>query len=81
MLALSEASIIEKNKLSTDGVWLLALEAQIPGNTLYLVNNTGEKMSARAESKLDGKEYITSVFVEAVSTNKGGIRDVIKGVR
>ena len=40
MLALSEASIIEKNKLSTDGVWLLALEAQIPENTLYLVNNT-----------------------------------------
>lgn len=52
-----------------------------PNIKIVVNNNTGEKMSARAESKLDGKEYITSVFVEAVSTNKGGIRDVIKGVR
>lgn len=52
-----------------------------PNIKVIVNNNTGEKMTARTESKLDGKEYITSVFVEAVSTNKGGIRDVIKGVR
>ena len=40
MLRLSQASIIEKNKLATGGVWLLALEAQIPGSPIYLVNNT-----------------------------------------
>ena len=34
MLELSQASIIEKNKIATSGVWLLALEAQIPGNPL-----------------------------------------------
>ena len=55
MLALSEASIIEKNKLSTDGVWLLALEAQIPGNTLYLVNNT-------EDVTLGGKRYVAFPF-------------------
>ena len=52
-----------------------------PNIKVIVNNNTGEKMTARTESKLDGKEYITSVFVEAVSTNKSGIRDVIKGVR
>ena len=55
MLALSEASIIEKNKLSTDGVWLLALEAQIPGNTLYLVNNT-------EDVTLGGQRYVAFPF-------------------
>jgi len=55
MLALSEASIIEKNKLSTDGVWLLALEAQIPENTLYLVNNT-------EDVTLGGQRYVAFPF-------------------
>ena len=55
MLALSEASIIEKNKLSTDGVWLLALEAQIPGDTLYLVNNT-------KDVTLGGQRYVAFPF-------------------
>lgn len=55
MLALSEASIIEKNNLATDGVWLLAVEAQIPDNTLYLVNNT-ENVT------LGGKEYTAFPF-------------------
>lgn len=55
MLALSEASIIEKNKLSTDGVWLLALEAQILENTLYLVNNT-------EDVTLGGQRYVAFPF-------------------
>ena len=55
MLALSEASIIEKNKLSTDGVWLLALEAQIPGDALYLVNNT-------EDVTLGGQRYVAFPF-------------------
>jgi lambda family phage minor tail protein L len=55
MLTLSEAGIIEKNELATDGVWLLAVEAQIPGNTLYLVNNT-ENVT------LGGKEYTAFPF-------------------
>jgi len=55
MLALSEASIIEKNKLSTDGVWLLALEVQIPENTLYLVNNT-------EDVTLGGQRYVAFPF-------------------
>lgn len=55
MLTLSEAGIIEKNKLATDGVWLLAVEAQIPDNTLYLVNNT-ENVT------LGGKEYTAFPF-------------------
>ena len=55
MLELSQASIIEKNKIATSGVWLLALEAQIPGNPLYLVNNT-ENLT------LGGQEYTAFPF-------------------
>lgn len=55
MLELSQASIIEKNKISTDGVWLLALEVQIPGETLHLVNNT-ENVT------LGGQEYTAFPF-------------------
>lgn len=40
MLTLSQASIIEKNKVATDGVWLMLLEVDIEGDTLRLVNNT-----------------------------------------
>lgn len=41
MLNLSTASIIEKNKVSTDGVWLLMLEIRYDGEeALRLVNNT-----------------------------------------
>ena len=55
MLELSQASIIEKNKIATSGVWLLALEAQIPGSPLYLVNNT-ENLT------LGGQEYTAFPF-------------------
>lgn len=41
MLTLSQASIIEKNKIATDGVWLMLLQLAIPGEeTIRLVNNT-----------------------------------------
>lgn len=64
MLELSQASIIEKNKVSTGGVWLLALEAQIPGNTLYLVNNTENVMLA-------GREYTAFPFALEDITENG----------
>lgn len=40
MLTLSQASIIEKNKVSTDGVWLMLLDVQLDnGDVIRLVNN------------------------------------------
>ena len=64
MLELSQASIIEKNKISTNGVWLLALEAQIPDNTLRLVNNT-ENVT------LGGQEYTAFPFTLEDITEDG----------
>lgn len=41
MLTISQASIIEKNKISTDGVWLMLLQLHISeGEMIRLVNNT-----------------------------------------
>lgn len=42
MIELTTASIIEKNKISTDGVWLLLLEVEYKGQKIHLVNNTEE---------------------------------------
>lgn len=38
-MSMSLASIIEKNKVSTNSVWLMLLEIQIPGSYIYIVQN------------------------------------------
>ncbi len=46
-----------------------------------IYNETGQQVSAkRAETKFDGKSYVTSVWLEALSNNEGGMRDILKGV-
>lgn len=45
-----------------------------------IYNETGQQMSAkRAETKFDGKSYVTSVWLEAFANNDNGMRDIIKG--
>ncbi len=50
-----------------------------PNIKVIVNNNTDEKMTGRAESKFNGQEYVTSIVIDAISTNKSGLRDVIKG--
>ncbi len=40
MLSLSAVALLEKNRLSTDGAWLVLLEITLGATTLYLVRNT-----------------------------------------
>lgn len=62
MLTLSQASIIEKNKTATDGVWLMLVELETPsGEVIRLVNNN-ENITHK------GHEYIAFPFsVEDIS--------------
>jgi phage-related protein len=39
MLVISSAAIAEKNKVAQTGVWLILLEIQLPGETIYLAAN------------------------------------------
>ena len=36
-------------------------------------------MTARTETKFNGSEYITNVVIDAIATNKNGMRDALKG--
>ena len=50
-----------------------------PSIRIIVNNNTGERMTARSETKFNGSEYITSVVIDAIATNKNGMRDALKG--
>ncbi len=55
MLTLSTASIIEKNKISSTGAWVMALELHHPEGNILLVNNT-------EDLTLGGKQYTAFPF-------------------
>lgn len=55
MLSLSTASIIEKNKVSTTGVWLQLLELDYGDDIIRLVNNT-------EDITFQGHEYVAFPF-------------------
>ena len=42
-------------------------------------NNTNERMTGTAETKFNGSEWVTSIMIDAIATNRNGMRDVIKG--
>ena len=50
-----------------------------PSIRVIINNNTNERMTARAETKFNGSEYITNVVIDAIATNKNGMRDALKG--
>ena len=50
-----------------------------PNIRVIVNNNTNERMTGTAETKFNGSEWVTNVFIDAYTTNKNGIRDVIKG--
>ena len=55
MLTLSTASIIEKNKISSTGAWVMAIELHHPEGNILLVNNT-------EDLTLGGKQYTAFPF-------------------
>ena len=50
-----------------------------PSIRVIINNNTNERMTARTETKFNGSEYITNVVIDAIATNKNGMRDALKG--
>ena len=48
-----------------------------PKVNLVVNNNSGTEMSAKSNTRFDGKEYIVSVFLDAYNTNSGGLRDAL----
>ena len=44
-------------------------------------NNTGVQAAVSQETKFDGKSYIVNVIMEAIATNKNGLRTVLQGAR
>lgn len=56
-------------------------ENSTPNVTINLVNQTGQNATAEASTpKWDGEAWVISVVLNAVSTNKNGMRSLIKGV-
>lgn len=55
MLTLTTASILEKNKVATDGVWLMLLDITYQDETMRLVNNT-------ENIEFNGSEYLAFPF-------------------
>ena len=50
-----------------------------PNIRVIVNNNTNERMTGTAETKFNGFEWVTSIMIDAIATNRNGMRDVIKG--
>lgn len=50
-----------------------------PNIRVIVNNNTNERMTGVAETKFNGSEWVTSIMINAIATNRNGMRDVIKG--
>ena len=50
-----------------------------PNIRVIVNNNTNERMTGTAETKFNGSEWVTSIVIDAIATNRNGMRDVIKG--
>lgn len=50
-----------------------------PKINIIIHNESGQQMNANAETKFDGEEWITNVFIKNITTNKSGTLDILKG--
>lgn len=50
-----------------------------PNIRVIVNNNTNERMTGTAETKFNGSEWVTTIMIDAIATNRNGMRDVIKG--
>lgn len=60
------------NSLSSSG-------GTAPNIRVIVNNNTNERMTGTAETKFNGSEWVTTIMIDAIATNRNGMRDVIKG--
>jgi hypothetical protein len=65
--------IVPNNQLSGNGSFASAA----PRVTVNVINNTGQQVTARQEESFDGQQYVVGVWLDALSRNVGGLRDVI----
>lgn len=47
---------------------------------VQVVNQTGQKISERTETKFDGRDYVITTFLEAVGNNTNGAREGLKAM-
>lgn len=57
----------------------LPVGAAQPNVRVIVNNNTGSNFEAQSDTKFNGSEWVTTVVIDAISRNKNGMRDVIKG--
>jgi uncharacterized membrane protein YeaQ/YmgE (transglycosylase-associated protein family) len=55
--------------------------AGAPQVTVNVINNTGQQVNAKQESRFDGQKYIVDVWLDALTRNVGGMRDVVNAGR
>jgi hypothetical protein len=52
-------------------------QGSAPPVTVNVINNSGQQVSARQESRFDGQSYVIDVWLDALNRNVGGLRDVV----
>lgn len=60
---------------------MLATGSTAPNVNVIVNNKSGQDMNANADVKFNGKEYVVDIVLESLTTNYGGMRDVVAGVR
>ena len=71
-LDIAAASILEKNKLYSDGVWLVLLEIALPNSTTIYLTSNNEKVTWR------GRDWLPFPFeIDDIEENtKGGVQSL-----
>lgn len=57
------------------------LSGSAPNVNVIVNNNSGQEMKANSDVKFNGKEYVVNIVLDSLTTNYGGMRDVVAGVR
>ena len=57
------------------------LSGSAPNVNVIVNNNSGQEMQANSDVKFNGKEYVVNIMLDSITTNYGGMRDVVAGVR
>ena len=60
----------------------LGVSGSAPNIKLVVINNTGQQAQVTTEGpKFNGEEFVLSVVLNAMGTNKFGMRDAVRGAR
>ncbi len=56
-------------------------QGSAPPVTVNVINNSGQQVNARQESRFDGQSYVIDVWLDAMNRNVGGLRDIVMAGR